>query len=310
MNTSLPRTFIERMTHTYGSAGAQWCAALPGHLAQLALQWDLVLGDPFPLTMNYVCRAMHRTHRTPLVLKTGFPAEEFAAELAMYDQYRGRTGVQCIAIDHAQYAVVLEHINPGTRLDDAGMSDQQQAHVIAGLIRDSVFPHDRGVDIPSIDTIVNDIRPHARMICAQRPELFSLEHIERACHIMTTSTTRTKWYPLHGDLHAGNVLLRDRRYVHIDPQGLIGPMVYECTPFIRDRHKSVAHAQESNEQTGALQQVFADALDIPVVVVAQWCYATAVCSAWWSFQSTQSIEPADYRAVDDFWTLLQMHNAM
>ncbi len=309
MKASLPGSFIERMTRTYGSAGAQWCAALPHHLGRLAVQWDLVLGDPFPLTMNYVCRAMHRTQRKPLVLKTGFPAEEFAAELAMYDQYRGRTGVQCIAIDHAQYAVVLEHVNPGTRLDDAGMSDQQQAHVVAGLIRDSVFPHDRAVDIPSIDTIVNDIRPHARMICAQRPELFSIEHIERACHIMTMSTRRTTWYPLHGDLHAGNVLLRDQRYVHIDPQGLIGPMVYECTPFIRDRHKRVAYTQESNEQTGALQQVFADALDVPVLLVAQWCYATAVCSAWWSFQSTQSIEPADYRAVDDFWTLLQMHQA-
>jgi streptomycin 6-kinase len=104
-------------------------------------------------------------------------------------------------------------------------------------------------------------------------------------------------------------LLRDRRYVHIDPQGLIGPMVYECTPYIRDRQKSVAHTQDGNEQTGALQKVFADALDVPVLLVAQWCYATAVCSAWWSFQSTQSIEPADYRAVDDFWTLLQMHQA-
>jgi streptomycin 6-kinase len=309
MDTQLPSTFIERMTNTYGSAGAEWCAALPSHLARLALQWDLDIGDPFPLTMNYVCRAMHRTQRTPLVLKTGFPAEEFAAELAMYDHYRGRTGVQCIAIDRSQYAVVLEHVSPGTRLDEAGMSDQEQAHVIARLIRRGVFPHDRGVDIPSIDTIVNDVRPHARVICAQRPELFSMEHIERACDIMTTSTARTTWYPLHGDLHAGNMLLRDHCYVQIDPQGLIGPMVYECTPHIRDRHNTSANRQNGIEHTYALQQVYAEALGISMLLVAQWCYATAVCSAWWSFQSTQSIEPADYRAVDDFWTLLQMHQA-
>jgi hypothetical protein len=69
------------------------------------------------------------------------------------------------------------------------------------------------------------------------------------------------------------------------------------------------NVQDSYEQTGALQKVFADALDIPVMLFAQWCYATAVCSAWWSFQSRQSIEPADYRAVYDFWTLLQMHQA-
>jgi streptomycin 6-kinase len=309
MNVPLPTAFIERMTSTYGSAGAEWCAALPNHLARLALQWDLVLGDPFPLTMNYVCRATHRTHRTPLVLKTGFPAEEFAAELAMYDQYRGRTGVQCIEIDHAQYAVVLEHVNPGTRLDEAGMSSQEQAQVIAALIRQSVFPHDRGVDIPSIDTIVDDVRPHARVICAQRPELFSIEHIERACNIMTTSSPRTTWYPLHGDLHAGNVLMHDRRYVQIDPQGLIGPMVYECTPHIRDRHKKSAHLQNRIEHTYEVQQGYAAALAIPLLQVAQWCYATAVVSAWWSFQSTHAIEAADYQAVDDFCTLLQMHQA-
>ncbi|MFM2308666.1 MAG: hypothetical protein RLY87_786 [Chloroflexota bacterium] len=303
----LPRTFIERMTSTYGSAGAEWCTTLPGRIAILTQQWNLDVGDPFPLTMNYVCRVTDRSHGTNLVLKVGFPAEEFEAELAMYEHLYGRSGVQRIAIDRHQAAVLLPQVKPGTRLDAAGMSDHAQARIIAGLIQQNVFPNDRLIDIPSIDTVVSDVLPHARAVCVQRPELFSFDHLERACTIMTTTVSRSAWYPLHADLHAGNVLLSNDRFIHIDPQGLIGPQVYECTPFIRSRHTASLRKPHRIEETMALLRVFATTLDIPVALLAQWCYASAVAAAWWSFQSNGCIDAAEYQAIDDFWGIMQQH---
>jgi streptomycin 6-kinase len=62
--------------------GAAWLERLPALLAQTARRWQLVPGDPFLLSYNYVCTATQRDG-SAAVLKIGVPHRE----LSNYPQF-------------------------------------------------------------------------------------------------------------------------------------------------------------------------------------------------------------------------------
>ena len=74
--TALPEVFVRNVLGVYGeTAGRAWLDGLPGLLAGVADRWELRLGEPYGLSMNYVTSAV-RADGTPAVLKLTPPAGE------------------------------------------------------------------------------------------------------------------------------------------------------------------------------------------------------------------------------------------
>lgn len=82
---------------------------------------------------------------------------------------------------------------------------------------------------------------------------------------------------LHGDLHHGNVLELDGRWVPIDPKALVGHPAFDlanacCNPT----------AEAAAERLDARIALFADRLGLPRTVFADWVLAWSGLSLIWS----------------------------
>ena len=52
---NLPSIFINNVTQTFGQSGERFLANLPNLLSEASRRWDLVIGEPYLLSYNYVC---------------------------------------------------------------------------------------------------------------------------------------------------------------------------------------------------------------------------------------------------------------
>ncbi|HEX2863523.1 MAG TPA: aminoglycoside phosphotransferase family protein, partial [Deinococcales bacterium] len=90
---------------------------------------------------------------------------------------------------------------------------------------------------------------------------------------------------LHGDLHHGNVLLNaEGQGVVIDPQGVLGPLAYDCGPFLRNWAVPGEWGALPRPLLRQRVAILAETLELEESEVARWGAAHAVLSACWSVQ--------------------------
>lgn len=132
------------------------------------------------------------------VLKVPFQGEEmtsgFWATLAIQD----RGGARVFESDPETGAILMERIRPGTKLADAGLTDEERMDVFLAATRALAdLPIDRCLPL--------------------EPDLLAGEEVF-----------------LHGDLHPENLLWGGDRWVTIDPKGLVGDACYEAVAYLRN----------------------------------------------------------------------------
>lgn len=290
----LPEFFVSRMTALHGAAGHAWCAHLPQHLAELARNWDLRIGEPHQLSFNYVCRAW-RSDGTEVVLKTAPPNQHFDYEAQMLTHYAGRGAARLLQHDSDRAAMLIAHVAPGHRLLDAVHDDDTATRIVAELIMKSTSAATPSLTIP---TIVDWAEPLGR-IAHQYPEftLISPAHIALAQHIFATDAQHTPWYALHGDLHHENILAGANEWVIIDPQGIQAPQAYETTAFLRNHYQQLAHHGNIVGLTRRRIEIFATILGVAPITIARLNFAAMVLSAWWCYEDERHINPYELKLV-------------
>ena len=298
---SIPHAFADRMVEMYGESGQSWVAALPGALVELAERWQLTLHSPFNLSYNYVLPAT-RDDGTTAVLKIGYPNPELRTEMEALRLYNGRSACQLLDSSPTQYAMLLEHIQPGQPLWSLE-NDEAETGIAAHLMQQlwqPVAPEDQSI-FPSLaqwtqallrlsDYFDDGFGPFPRRLVETAVSL-------RAELLADNISPRL----LHGDFHHENVLTAQRQpWLALDPKGVIGDPAYEVGAYLYNPITENVLAQ--NLVTRRIDQ-FSEILHIDRQRLISWGIVQAVLSAVWSYQDHQESQSTTLLVADSLTTL-------
>lgn len=263
--------FAQRITTIYGQPGQTWLDNLPTLLDELALSWNVEIGEPFEgLTYNYVTRA-NGPNQEPCVIKVGIGTPEGDRESLALQEYAGQGAVQVLRHDVARHAMLLERIDPGTMLTDVDdeKGTEIAADVLAQLWRPTVS------DFPDLQTWTQALEK----ISAQ-PNPLPSDVLDRAVSLKKELLSNPpESLLLHGDLHHYNILLsKDRGWLAIDPKGVMGERAYDIVAFLNNPRAM------TGEETQRRISIFVERLNLDRERVVAWAYVQSIVSACWTVE--------------------------
>ncbi len=128
----LPSSFVASVKGAWPADGPRFLARLPSLLQLCEARWNLRLGEPFPLSYNYVVAATLPSGEEA-VLKLGVPNPELTTEIEALRLYDGRGAARLLDADAELGAVLIERVRPGSPL--AELEDDAATAVAAGAMR-------------------------------------------------------------------------------------------------------------------------------------------------------------------------------
>lgn len=234
------RAFRRFVSSAHGAAGRAWLAELPALVEAYAARRSLAVGDPYPLSYNFVVPV--DGPEGAAVLKIAPPGtDHLAREAAVLRAWDGHGAVRVHDFDPDLNAFLMERAEPGTPLADdvtaseTAAADDEATGVLAAAMRALWRPAPPGLDVP-------DIAGHAEHFAWYRAK-FGADGpigggmVDRAAELfdvlVETSGARVL---LHGDLHHDNVL-RARRddgpaWLAVDPHGAVGDPGFDTAQLL------------------------------------------------------------------------------
>ena len=228
--------------------------------AEVARDWNLRLGDPYPPgAAGYVVRA-ELDDGTPAVLKLQHTHREDEQEADALERWDGDGAVRLLARDDARHALLLERCEAGTPL--ARGADDPIA-VLVGLLprlwKDPTGFRTLAEEVAwwNLDGEVGDL---ARKLAATQGELVLV----------------------HQDLHGDNVLAAQREpWLAIDPKPLAAEREFALAPVVRSGE--LGHTKQA--ALGRLDRLCAE-LGLDRERARGW---TIVQTVAWSEDATQDL---------------------
>jgi streptomycin 6-kinase len=250
----------ERLQLRFGPGVLAWVAALPDRQDQLARQWGLVLGEPYPDGATSRVLACRRGDGTQAVLKLSPDPGIVAAEAGALTLWEG-TGVTPALLARAPDALLLEQITPGTRLrDEPGPPTPAQVAALVG-------PLHRAVPAGRFPPLRERLTFLFGLAARRGADPGLVERGLAACLALDGDSDATTL--LHGDLHSGNVLRRGRGgLVAIDPRPCVGDPAFDLVDWVLEGEMAPP------EQA----QRIAAATGLDAQRLLAWARATAVLS--------------------------------
>jgi len=191
-----------------------------GLAADVARDWELRLGDPYPPgAAGYVVRA-ELEDGTPAVLKLQRSHREDEQEADALERWDGDGAIRLLARDDERHALLLERCEPGTPLS-RGSDDPLGVliELLPRLWQDASGFHTLADEVAwwGLDGEVGRL---ARELAASQGELVLV----------------------HQDLHGDNVLAAQREpWLVIDPKPLAAEREFAVAPIVRSRE--LGHSQ-------------------------------------------------------------------
>jgi len=305
MHYSYSNSFAHTITSVYGSKGAQWLEQLPQLVTQCAVEWQLSALQTYPtLTYNYVLFGM--MNDMPIVLKLRCDTAQALQEAAALKAFESFGGVKLLAHNAPLNALLLERVVPGTPLSDLFPDEDACATRIAAklvkMLHQAPIPETHS--FPSLEQVIPDFAKdphplapfiaHARTL---RSRLLSTQPKQKQ-----SSPAGEIKFLLHGDFHAGNILLSSNNdtLVVIDPEGILGDPLYDLAVYIRNpRTELIANPQAHVIVKNRINS-FAQLLGYDAQRIYDWVYLQAVTSTYWSIED--GLDVSEHVA---FLTLLQ-----
>jgi len=279
---AIPQAFAARMVEMYGEDGQTWIEQLPKMLDELTQRWQLSLQTPFNLSYNYVAPAI-RADGTTAVLKIGYPDPELLTEMEALRLYNGRFACQLLDSDPAQYAMLLEHIQPGIPL--WSLQDDEAETAVAAQLMQQLWQSINSEDHPIFPTL-----EHRTKALLSLPDYFEDGFGPFPRRLVETAVStredlladNTPPMLLHGDFHHENVLTAQRKpWLALDPKGVIGDPAYEVGAYLYNPIVDVVAAK--NLVARRIDQ-FSEVLMLDRQRLIKWGIVQAVLSAVWSYQ--------------------------
>lgn len=228
-------------------------------------------------TANSLVALGHRGPQ-PVALKVSLRRDDERQSGAALDAFEGRGVVR--VIEHADSAVLLERLVPGTSLATKVADDDRATAIIADVIQrmSSAAVPSTAVPVASLaEAFEQYLNGNARGI----PD--SLVRRAHQTYLQLCASQETPRL-LHGDLHHYNVLFDQHRgWVAIDPKGLVGEPTYELGAALRNpcERPDVFSAPATIERR---VHHFAHALGLDPERILAWAFAQAILAALWELE--------------------------
>jgi streptomycin 6-kinase len=275
----LPSGFANNIINAFGDAGRLFLADLPNLMAEAAHRWDLILGEPFLLTFNFVCAAK-KSDGTPVVLKIGVPNRELTSEVNTLKVYDGLGACRLLDADGGRGMLLLERLLPGTML--AALEDDDRATEIAAKVIQTIpHPVPPGDGYLSLRSWFDELK-EIRLLFNGGTGPFS----EKTVGIVETMISELfdenrPQVLLHGDFHHFNILSSERGWLVIDPKGVVGPVEYEIGPFLLNPWGALPDETQAIQRTRTRISILADRLGFDPQRILRWAICHSLLSAWW-----------------------------
>jgi streptomycin 6-kinase len=108
-------------------------------------------------------------------------------------------------------------------------------------------------------------------------------------------------YYIHGDFHPGNIVTSARRrFLAIDPKGLIGHIGYDIAVFLNNLHWWQKNTEGVGELLAEAIVRFGGSFSIDEKDLREWAYATMVIGAWWNLEDMPEHYEGD-SAISEVW---------
>src|SRR5579859_7493950 len=149
----LSEDFMQFMQDAYGTEKADaWFERLPSFLEECAQRWQLQLLPPFDnLSFHYVAPAV-RADGTAVVLKTCAFSDEFEHGLAALRIFNGRGIARLLEFDEEQKVMLLQRLQPGTKLATlVPEQDEQATSILAAVMRQLWRPVSTEHTFPTVE---------------------------------------------------------------------------------------------------------------------------------------------------------------
>ncbi len=232
---TVPPAYVERQTQRNGDVVGAWLASLPDLVRRLCAQWRVrPTGEP-PLhgDENLVVPVLGTDG--PAMLKLGPPGPAVLAEIAGLRAWAGRGAVAQLAAAPADYALLMERLDPHRSLRDLPVYDGAS---IAGelIARLAVDPTDEMLRLGVVPRLA-DIAATIAATAAARDDVLGNPVPGR--FLEAARTNAGELAPIaadrlvHADLHQGNVLAATREpWLAIDARTVIGDPEYSVPELL------------------------------------------------------------------------------
>lgn len=215
-------------------ANAQgWLDAIPVVVGELALKWDLEVGNAYPdCGVSYVAPVTQQG--LPRVLKVQWPHPECRYEADALEAWNGNGAARLLARDTDHHAMLLEHCSPGHHLATTNDVDAM------GVMIDLLPRLWRAADQPFANLSDEASRWQSTLYPNwQKNPSASDKTLIDAAHAMISELANSQGAQVlvHQDLHGHNVLASTRAmqptWLAIDPKPLVGEREFALSPIIR-----------------------------------------------------------------------------
>jgi len=283
---NLPATFVKNVKLAFGRSGERFMADLPDLLSEASRRWDLVIGEPYPLSYHYVC-AVRRRDGTPAVLKIGVPDRELTSEINTLGLYSGQGACRLYDADSGAGTLLVERISPGTML--ASLEDDDLAtRIAAELLRAIQRPAPVGDGFLSLRGWFEELkylRPRFGGSTGPFPEI-TVSTAEGL--LVELFAEKTPPVLLHGDFHHFNILLSGRGWLVIDPKGVVGPAGYEVGPLLMNPWGKIPPEHDAIRRTQRRLAILAEHTGLEPRQMLAWAICHSLLSAWWDIAADGS----------------------
>jgi len=280
---SVPESFARTQASLRGEAGLAWLNRLPALTAELARRWSLSVEAPFPnLSYNWVAPALRDD--APAVLKLSHPGDkEFVTEAAALAAFGGRGVCRLLELDLDRGAMLLERLQPGRPLAEAG-NDEEATAAAAGVMRELWRPAPSDHGFPTVSDWAGGFgRLRRRYGGGTGPMPGKL--VEKA-EALFAELLASEGEPLllHGDLHQENILSARRGpWLAIDPKGVVGEAAYGTAALLHNPVGTL-DAPDPKRLLERRLDVLSGELGLDRARVRAWGLAQAVLAAYWGLE--------------------------
>lgn len=282
----IPVVFKNIICRTYGRNGEEWLKKLPEIVEFCSNEWNLKnISALSKLSYNYVAFVEHELHGRS-ILKIGVPEHIINREYETINAIKSTSLRKVHLYDQEHNALLLEAIEPGTRLSDSG-SIEFELQTGCMLLENMKNETKNSSYLPPYKELMNA----AFELALQNKwggGVFK-GHMETAVEYFNILESRYKAdYIIHGDFHSDNVLSNnsinvEEQWKVIDPKGVVGFWFADIGRFILNLIWRSAQ-NEIIKSTRRLIFHAADFLQLPFSAVRRILFIETVLCYAWKFQ--------------------------
>lgn len=281
---------------TLGVAGADWEAALPRLLGELAARWSLTFGRALPGgSSSYVTRA-RTASGVDVVVKVSLPDPRLAEEAMTLRSADGRGYVRLLAADLDRGALLLEAL--GESLQTSSLSVPEQLRLLSDTLALAWQPATEHAG--AVEQKAGDLGRFVVRAWLDQDRPCSEAVIERAvAYAERRQTDPGEPVYLHGDPHPGNLLAvpsarpgGDSGWCFIDPSGFVADRAYDLGVALRDWSGRLTGPDARRRLEGWCELVAARS-GVDATRIWEWAYLERVSSGLYlrSFGADRAAAP-------------------